>query len=202
LPTVDLVSNRIGILGTGNMATALGASWRAAGHEVLAGGRSGPVPLADAGSFGTVVLLAVPSSAVLEVLDHIPPTRIVIDCTNAVTPGFGVAHPYADIVTARPDLQVVKAFNLCHDSVWRQRSRVFGGRRLAVPMCGPAAAKETVANLITDLGCTPLDAGGPERAALLEATAAFAIGLWFAGADAQAILQPLHTDAGESLQAR
>ncbi|HEX6360812.1 NADPH-dependent F420 reductase [Actinophytocola sp.] len=191
---------RIGILGAGNMATALGAGWRAAGHDVMASGRSGS--LADAGRFGPVVLLAVPATAAVEVLAHIAPDTVVIDCTNAVTPGFGVEHPYAAITAARPDLRVVKAFNLCHDSVWRQPSRVFGGRPLAVPMCGPASAKEVVAPLVTDLGCTPLDAGGPERAALLESTAAFAIGLWFAGADAQAILQPTHTDSGDSLLTR
>jgi predicted dinucleotide-binding enzyme len=185
---------RIGILGRGNIATGLGAGWRAAGHEVLAGSRSGDVSLAEAGAFGDVVLLAVPAEAVPEVLVHVPPGRVVIDCTNEVTPGFLVAHPYERIVAARPDLQVVKAFNLCHDSVWRAPSRVFDGRPLAVPMCGPAPAKEVVGRLAGDLGCTPLDAGGPERAALLEATAAFAIGLWFAGADAQAILQPLRAE--------
>jgi 8-hydroxy-5-deazaflavin:NADPH oxidoreductase len=190
-------NTRIGILGTGNMATALGAGWRAAGHEVLAAGRSGP--LSAAARFGPVVLLAVPAAAAVDALTPVPPDTVVIDCTNAVSPGFGVEHPYTAITTARPDLQVVKAFNLCHDSVWRLTSRVFGGRPLAVPMCGPASAKEVVAPLITDLGCTPIDAGGPERAALLESTAAFAIGLWFAGADAQAILQPTHTDTGESL---
>lgn len=181
------------------MASALGAGWRAAEREVLTGGRSGPVSLSDAARFGDVVLLAVPASAVVDVLAHVPPGRTVIDCTNDVTPGFGVAHPYARIVAARPDLQVVKGFNLCHDSVWRQSSRVFGGRPLAVPLCGPLAAVAAVSTLVTDLGCVPVDAGGPERAALLEATAAFAIGLWFGGVDAQAVLQPLRTDDGESL---
>ena len=192
---------RIGILGTGNMGTALGAGWRAAGHEVLTGGRRGPVSLAEAGKFGPVVLLAVPAAAVVEVLAHVPPGATVIDCTNEVTPGFGVGHPYARIVAARPDLAVVKGFNLCHDSVWRLASRTFGGRALAVPLCGPAEAVATVRALVTDLGCTPVDGGGPERAALLEATAAFAIGLWFGGADAQAILQPVRTDDGVGLMA-
>jgi predicted dinucleotide-binding enzyme len=185
---------RIGILGRGNIASGLGAGWQAAGHEVLAGSRSGDVSLAEAGGFGDVVLLAVPAGAVPEVLVHVPPGRVVIDCTNDVTPGFLVAHPYEGILAARPDLRVVKAFNLCHDSVWRAPSRVFDGRPLAVPMCGPADAKEVVARLVSDLGCNPLDAGGPERAALLEATAAFVIGLWFEGVDAQAILQPLRAD--------
>ena len=190
---------RIGILGTGNMATALGDGWRAAGHEVLAGGRRGPVSLEEAGKFGAVTLLAVPAAVVTEVLAHVPRGATVIDCTNEVTQGFGVAHPYARIVAARPDLAVVKGFNLCHDSVWRLSSRVFGGRPLAVPLCGPADAVATVRDLVIDLGCTPVDAG--DRAALLEATAAFAIGLWFGGADAQAILQPTRSDDGSSLMA-
>ena len=190
---------RIGILGTGNIGTALGAGWRAAGHDVLTGGRRGPVSLAEAGRFGPVVLLAVPAAAAVEVLAHVPPGANVIDCTNEVTPGFGVGHPYARIVAARPDLAVVKGFNLCHDSVWRLPSRVFGGRPLAVPLCGPADTVAKVRDLVTDLGCTPVDAG--DRAALLEATAAFAIGLWFGGADAQAILQPTRTDDGTSLMA-
>ncbi|TDV46059.1 hypothetical protein CLV71_11117 [Actinophytocola oryzae] len=171
------------------MAAGLGAGWRAAGHRVLAGGRSGPVSLAEAGRFGDVTLLAVPATAVVEVLAHVPTGGLVIDCTNLVTPD-GVGHPYAAAVAARPDLRVVKAFNLCHESAWRLPSRVFGGRPLAVPMRGPPDAVARVAPLAADLGCTPFDAGGPERAALLEATAAFAIGLWFAGLDAQAVLTP------------
>ena len=190
---------RIGILGTGNMGTALGAGWLAAGHDVLTGGRRGPVSLAEAGRFGPVVLLAVPSAAAVEVLAHVPPGTTVIDCTNEVTPGFGVGHPYARIVAARPDLAVVKGFNLCHDSVWRLPSRVFRGRPLAVPLCGPADAVAAVRPLVTDLGATPVDAG--DRAALLEATAAFAIGLWFGGVDAQAILPPTRSDDGVSLMA-
>jgi predicted dinucleotide-binding enzyme len=50
---------------------------------------------------------------------------------------------------------------------------------------------EAVARLVRDIGATPVLGGGLDRAALLEATAAFAIGLWFAGADAQAILAPV-----------
>ena len=42
---------RIGILGTGGMADALGTRWRRAGHEVRAGGRSGG--LREAAESGT-----------------------------------------------------------------------------------------------------------------------------------------------------
>ncbi|MFD9431419.1 hypothetical protein [Streptomyces sp. NPDC060002] len=48
-----------------------------------------------------------------------------------------------------------------------------------------------------DLGCEPLNAGGLDRAGLLEATAALLIRLWLGeGADAQAISPPLAYAAG------
>ncbi len=47
-----------------------------------------------------------------------------------------------------------------------------------------------MSTLVHDIGARPVFAGDLSRAALLEATAAFAIGLWFAGQDAQAILAP------------
>jgi hypothetical protein len=70
---------------------------------------------------------------------------------------------------------------------------VFGGRPLAVPLCGDDEDAFTVVRrLVRDLGCEPLNAGGLDRAGLLEATAALLIGLWVGqGADAQAIAPPL-----------
>jgi predicted dinucleotide-binding enzyme len=178
---------RIGTLGAGRMATGLGEAWEAAGHCVRYGRRDS---LAEAASFGEVVLLAVTYEAVPSVLPVIPPGTVVIDCTNGVDRGRWVRSVYTQITELAPSLQVVKAFNLAHDSTWRLPSRVFDGRPLAVPLCGPPAAVAKVAPLVTDLGCTPFDAGGPERAQLLEATAALAIGLWFAGHDTQAIMTP------------
>lgn len=43
---------RIGIIGTGNMADALGSRWAAAGHQVLFGGRSAERAGALAGRTG------------------------------------------------------------------------------------------------------------------------------------------------------
>ncbi|WP_425425351.1 hypothetical protein [Amycolatopsis saalfeldensis] len=117
--------------------------------------------------------------------------KILVDCTN--TPGpTGAEPPPGTPVAARiaglaPGASVVKAFNLAHVDVWRMTPPVFEGRPLAVPLCG---APETVSSLVRDVGCTPIAAGDLTRAALLEATAAFAIGRWMSGFDAQAILTP------------
>ncbi|MFF8322528.1 NADPH-dependent F420 reductase [Streptomyces bobili] len=199
---------RIGILGNGQMADALGTRWRRAGHEVRTGGRLGG--LREAAEFGTdALLLALPYAAVAEVVGGLAEAlrgRALIDCTNPVGPGFrlltaGGPAGAERIAAAAPDAHVVKAFNLCHVDVWRLTPPVFDGRPLAVPLCGDdPAALDVVRQLVRDLGCEPLDAGGLDRAGLVEATAALLIGLWVGeGADAQAIAPPLAHAAGQPL---
>jgi predicted dinucleotide-binding enzyme len=85
--------------------------------------------------------------------------------------------------------RVVKAFNLAADSVWRRAPQP--GQPLGVPICGDdQEALDQVAVLVRDLGCEPVQAGGLERARLLEATAAFAIGVWVGGGDTRGLFPP------------
>ncbi|MFE9905551.1 NADPH-dependent F420 reductase [Streptomyces achromogenes] len=192
---------RIGILGTGAMARALGGPWERAGHEVVAGSRTRG-GLRAAAEHGTdAVLLAVPYAAAVDLVTGLAGTlagRVLIDCTNPVGPDFGLltaGGPAAAerIAAAAPAARVVKGFNLCHESVWRLNPPVFAGRPLAVPLCGDDAdALAVVRRLVRDLGATPLHAGGLDRAGLVEATAALLIRLWVGeGADAQAIAPPV-----------
>jgi predicted dinucleotide-binding enzyme len=193
---------RIGVLGSGGMAEALGGRWAAAGHEVMIGGRSprrsaevaarvGAVAgsPADAVAFGDAVLLAVPAAVAAEVLGHAP-GRVVVDCTNSVVAGrFVLDEPRAAArLASTSGAHVVKGFNLCHVDVWRRPSLVFEGRPLGVPLCGDSAeALEVVRALVRSIGCVPVDGGPLERAELLEATTAFAIGLWVGGADVRSM---------------
>ncbi|MEV0650770.1 NAD(P)-binding domain-containing protein [Phytomonospora sp. NPDC050363] len=210
---------RIGVIGNGGMAAVLGGRWALAGHDVLVGGRDETRAAALAGRLtadgGTVrsgtsreaaehgtdaVLLAVPAAVAAEVAAGLADGlagRTVIDCTNPVGAGFTLTTPpgvstASAIAAAAPRANVVKAFNLCHESVWAT-SPVYDGRPLAVPLCGDdPAALAAVRALTTDLGADPVDGGGLARAGLLEATAALLIGLWVgAGVDAQAIAPPL-----------
>jgi len=193
---------RIGIFGAGGMAEALGGQW--SGHEVMVAARDLAKAAAISPRVGTweetarasdVILLAVPAASVLEVLAAAGNLdgKVLIDCTNAVGQGAVLTVPdqAARIAAAAPGAHVVKAFNLCHVDVWRMTPPVFGGRPLAVPLCGAPEAVEVVSSLVRDLGCTPLNAGGLDRAALMEATMAFMVGLWFDGHDAQACFPPL-----------
>ncbi|ADB32722.1 NADP oxidoreductase coenzyme F420-dependent [Kribbella flavida DSM 17836] len=205
---------RIGILGNGRMAEALGGQWARAGHEIVIGGRAprraaelaerigaAAGTLQEATRFGALTLLAVPAGAALETLRVVGAAdgslrgRVLVDCTNAVL-HRGVAMTVDAMAETISEYavgaRVVKAFNLAADSVWRSAPHDFDGRPLGVPLCGDDdVAVEQVAVLARDLGCEPVKAGGLARARLLEATAAFAIGVWFAGADTRALFPPL-----------
>ncbi|MGY0020917.1 NADPH-dependent F420 reductase [Streptomyces sp. cg35] len=213
---------RIGVLGTGHMADALATHWVRAGHEVTIGGRNPreaerlatrigggarPAGLRSAAESGQeVVLAALPFGAgavVVRDLRAVLDGKVLLDCSNPVGPGFrllteGGPSAARQLATAAPGAHVVKAFNLCHADVWRMRPPVFDGRPLAVPVCGDdETALVRVNELVRDLGCAPVAAGGLDRAGLLEATAALLIGLWVGeGADAQAIAPPLAYAAG------
>ncbi|MFI6567858.1 NADPH-dependent F420 reductase [Nocardia fluminea] len=210
---------RIGIIGAGAMAAALGRGWAAAGHEVRIGARSADAARALAAeinghaatvgaaiAFADAVLFAVPVSALTELLgahgDDLA-GKIVIDCTNAFRPDESAPDGVTAFVlsedavaeriaTAAPKAHVVKAFNLLAAEVWEGTDRVFDGVRLAVPICGDdAASVQTVARLAEDLALQPFTAGGLHRARYLEATSVFTVGLWFGGLDARGMLPPL-----------
>ncbi len=186
---------RIGIIGAGQMARALGNGWTAAGHEVRYGKRG---EIRETVEFGDVTLLAVPVSALTEVLGQTNfAGRTLIDCTNAFEPDSGSMILSEDAVAEQiakraPGARVVKAFNLCAAEVWAADERVFEGRRLVVPLCGDDAdALGQVEELVRDLKAEPARAGGLNRARYLEAMSVFVVGLWFAGTDARAVLPPL-----------
>ncbi|MFE0417202.1 NADPH-dependent F420 reductase [Streptomyces tendae] len=213
---------RIGVLGTGNMADALATHWVRAGHQVTVGGRDAhkaerlarrlgggarPAGLRAAAEFGQeAVLAALPYGAGADVardLRAVLEGKVLLDCSNPVGPGFqllthGGPSAAQRLAAAAPGAHVVKAFNLCHENVWRMRPPVFDGRPLAVPVCGDdETALTRVRELVRDVGGEPVAGGGLDRAGLLEATAALFISLWVGeGADAQAIAPPRAYAAG------
>lgn len=201
---------RIAILGAGAMAGALAARWQAAGHELMVGARDSQrahalsarvgahVPsgtLREAATFGDAVLLAIWPTGVLPALlaagapEGTLAGRVVIDCNNPVeTASFtlttGEVSLAEQIARLAPGAQVVKAFNQCQAAVWAMQPPTFDDRPLTVPLCGDhQAAKDTVAGLVRDLSCLPLDVGSLHRARHLEAMAAIVISLLYSGAD-------------------
>ncbi|GGS30057.1 NADPH-dependent F420 reductase [Actinokineospora fastidiosa] len=206
---------RIGLLGAGSMADALGTRWAAAGHELMVAGRTRDKAEAlarklggragafrEVASFADVALIAVLYQGMPYTLTQIGNAlrgKPVIDCNNPVetdrftlttTPGRAMAE---DIEQATGG-HVVKAFNLCHTRVWEMTPPRFDHRPLVVPYCGDDPTTRTLTHtLITDLGCTPLHIGGLEQAHHLEAMAAIVISLLFTGHDPHTVFNLVDT---------
>jgi predicted dinucleotide-binding enzyme len=188
---------RIGILGTGVLASALATGWSRAGHDITIGGRSpekaaaiadavgGTVrPVSHVAADADAVLLAISWTGVTQTLraagplDGIP----LIDPINAVEHGVGIlqASPAEHIAALVPGAHVVKAFHLFPASLWTEP----GTDKATVAMCGDdQRALGIVGTLVTDVGATPVTLGGLDRVRQLEEVAGFVIGLAFSGVD-------------------
>lgn len=200
---------RIGIIGTGHMARALGAAWVRAGHEVAIAGRSSEKARALADGLGAqavdvkdvadgrdAVLVVVPWDAAEHMvgLANVPSGTAVIDATNAVSHGAGTLlvapgeSMAGRIAAAAPGAHVVKAFHTFPFTQWAQpTSAEAAGQVPLVVMCGDdQGALKAVGELARDLGGDPVVLGGLEQARQLEEVAAFVIAMAFSGHDPSA----------------
>lgn len=201
---------RIGIFGAGMMSEALGRRWAAAGHELMIAGRTPDkatqlagklggraAGFAEVADFAEVAVIAVRYQGLGETLGWIGDDlrgKPIIDWTNPVEvenftlvdcPG-GSAARWVQTSTAG---SVVKAFNLCHASVWELDPPIFDGRRLVAPYCGDdPVAGQIAERLIRDCGAEPLSIGDLRRAAHLEAMAAVVISLLYGGRSPYTVL--------------
>ncbi len=193
---------RIGILGTGVMASALAEAWMRSGHHVLVGGRSQDKARAIAERLGDTVEAADPvqvaraSDAVVlavawEGLDQALALaeadegslagKAVIDCTNAVDYASGLLKPPTGSVVQHVAKQavgsrVVKALHLFAGTSWLAPTP--DQPRRTVAMCGnDKAALDIAGELIRDLGGVPAVIGGLEHARQLEEVAGFVMRL-------------------------
>ncbi len=208
---------RIGIIGYGNMAEALGSRW-AGKHDLCVGGRDAAKARvladklgrgtksgseADAAAFAEVVVLATRHEAVFDAMRAAggPAAfagKVVLDINNPVVDAprgdFLVktfdGRSLAEAIAANaPAARVVKAFNMCQAQVWQMDPPVFDGRRLVTLYCGDdVGAKRQVATLIQDIGCEPVDLGELKYARLLEPSAAIVIKFLFTGRDRHTVL--------------
>ena len=183
-------ADTIAIIGTGNVAKALGPEFAAQGHTIVYGSRqpgaekvlaliaetSGDVSAAlpkDAVVDAEVVVLAVPGMLVNEIIHGLGDLsgKIIIDPTNPVVGDWrsemsmGVETSNAAIIQeAVPDAFVVKAFNALS---WEQMLNPDGA--ITIPLAGNSdEAKQRVAELVSGMGLESLDLGTVENAHWLE----------------------------------
>ncbi|WP_422923284.1 NADPH-dependent F420 reductase [Singulisphaera sp. PoT] len=190
----------ISIIGSGGMAAAIGGLAAKAGHtievmsrdaakaralaeQVGAGATTGTFGAAPAGD---IVILAVPYSAVLDVVKQYGEGlagKLLVDITNPVAPdhmsfvtpegGFGAQ----EIANAAPaDADVVKAFNTQFSHVLAAGPAE--GHPLDVFIAGDdAEAKARVSAFIESLGLRPMDTGPLPMARALEHVCLLSLGL-------------------------
>ncbi|MCG5055417.1 MAG: NADPH-dependent F420 reductase [Myxococcales bacterium] len=184
---------KITFIGTGQVGGALAAGLANAGHDVvLAEARPGSRsvvealarsprlsarPLAQAVDFAEVVFLATPFAAnetVLPPLADALAGKVLVDCTNPVGPGLshGLSSQRSGserVQDLAPRARVVKAFSIYGFENFENTAYPGYDTRPAMLFCGEdPAAKQAVAQLITDLGFEPLDVGGLVQALHLE----------------------------------
>ena len=183
----------IAIIGAGNVGKAITSSATKAGHSVTLSSASGDSAIAAAQESGAraaasnreavegadVVVLAVPYSAVDEILGEVGASldgKVLVDATNPLKPDYsGLAtngSSGAEVIQGKAQgARVVKAFNTAFAA--RQADpNVAGGLRVDGYVAGDdEAAKETVLALLADIGFNPVDAGSLAMARHLEGMA-------------------------------
>jgi len=187
---------KVGIIGSGVVAQALGAGFLKHGHEVALGTRD-PAKLKDwaakhkgaaarsmgeAATFGDVVVLAVAGGAALEALKQAGAGALngktVIDACNPIgggPPVNGVLSFFTpqneslmeQLQKAYPNAHFVKAFNSVGNG--QMVNPHFAGGRPTMFICGnDANAKKTAAQILDQFGWETEDMGGVEAARAIE----------------------------------
>jgi len=182
----------IAIIGTGNVAEALGPAFAAQGHRIVYGSRNPGSSktqrlLGDTGEDATatspeaavkeadIVVLAVPGMMVADITRSLGDlsNKIIIDPTNPLkrklmTFQHGVDTSNTQIIQEiAPDADVVKAFNTLNWKTMVDPSSA--GGPVSIPLAGDSRrAKKTVAKLVEGMGLEPIDVGGVENARWLE----------------------------------
>jgi NADPH-dependent F420 reductase len=164
----------LSILGTGNMGQAIAAVAGKGGHSVQLLGSAD----ADSPATGDVVVLAVPYTALADVIAQRGEQlagKIVVDITNPldfetfdsiVVPADSSAA--AEVAAALPRSRVLKAFNTTLAATLTTGS--VGPLTTTVLIAGDdAEAKSTLTDIVTSGGLKAIDAGALSRAREMEA---------------------------------
>ncbi|MFJ9781695.1 NADPH-dependent F420 reductase [Amycolatopsis sp. NPDC101161] len=199
---------KIGLLGTGNLAVALGSAWASAGHSIVVTGRrpdrakaaaerigdaATPLDPGELAGQAEAIVVAIAWDGLEEALklvggaDGLLSGKTVIDCTNAVDYATGRLLPEtgsaAELVAeVAVGAHVVKALHLFAGASWP-----FTGERSASPvvaLCGDDTdALSRATALIRDLGARTAVLGGLTAARQAEEAAGFVMRVVAAGAN-------------------
>jgi predicted dinucleotide-binding enzyme len=166
---------KIGIIGKGNVGSALAAGLSRKGHEIRFARSDPKEPVSETAKWGEVIILAVPHRAAADVTKAVGSAangKTVIDVSNALTENMEWAIGFStsaaeEIQKMLPKARVVKAFNTVFAQ--NQSTGKVGNQELTLFVAGDdAKAKQTVMQLGKDIGFDPVDAGPLKSARYLE----------------------------------
>ena len=165
---------KIGIIGDGNVGSALQRGLERAGYDVRAVGKD-PVKVHETGRWAEAIVLAVPYGAIDDAVRELgdgAAGKIIVDVTNALTADMqlavGLTTSGGEVLQQKvPGAKVVKAFNT--QFAQRMDTGVLNGEPVTVFAAGDdATAKQQVMQMARDIGFDAVDAGPLESARLLE----------------------------------
>lgn len=169
-----MASRKIGIIGAGNVGSALARGLERAGHDVRPVGNDGAA-VRDTAAWADDVILAVPFGAIDDAIREAGDGldgKMLIDVTNALDADFNLALGFTtsgaeELQKKAPKAKVVKAFNTVfaeHMDTGR-----LGDEPLTAFVAGddPAAKREAL-ELARDIGFDAVDAGPLRNARLIE----------------------------------
>jgi 8-hydroxy-5-deazaflavin:NADPH oxidoreductase len=170
----NMNAKKIGIVGKGNVGSALERGLTRAGHLVKTVGKD-PAAVRQVGDWAQVIILAVPFAAIDDALKELGGAadgKPLIDVTNAVNPQMQLAVGFTtsaaeEIQKKAPKTRVVKAFNTIFAQL--MDSGKLGDQKLSVFVASDDAGARTEAlALASDIGFDPVDAGPLKNARLIE----------------------------------
>jgi predicted dinucleotide-binding enzyme len=205
---------KIGVIGAGRIGGNCARQAVKGGHEVmlsfsrdrasleglaseLGSNRASVGSPAEAADFGEIVILSVPWGVIPEALAQAGDLsgKVVIDTTNQFGSGpMPAAGQTAAAFNAQrmPGARYVKSFNTLTSGFQAEAAERDGDERVVQWICGDdEQAKRLVAGLIEDMGYVPVDLGGTETCAVMEAPRrpGSVYGEEYRAADAQAVVE-------------
>lgn len=192
-PARAATPEKIAVMGTGNVGSALGKRWAALGHTVMYGSRTPDgekvkalvaetghgataVSPADAAAECDLILIAVPTRVAVDLVKSLGNLagKVLIDATNLLMMRDGKFNEPLDgtcialqIQEAAPQANVVKAFNTTQARVMFD-TKITGGP-VSLPIAGASReSKARVAVLAEQLGFQVADIGGADWLRMIE----------------------------------
>lgn len=213
----------LGVIGSGNMGTAIGAWAVKLGYHVVfsdreraraqeAAARSGGTHAlpSEVAKMCDLILLALPYDVVPKTVHDLAPQldgKVVIDITNALTSdmsGLQIGHTTSaaeEIQKLAPAAFVVKAFNTNFAQIYASQKPEAQGNRLSVFLASDhEGAKSEVADLAGKMGFDVIDCGPLKHARYIEPLAMLNILLGYQRGMGTEIGFSLHHPHGSAAQ--